>query len=520
MSFTKTFCNFAFAVGLYPNKKTRFCHIFCTLILWFQKIVVPLQGNMESLGKLYKDYTGKLPLEQSELSASGSNRRYFRLIGEDRTAIGVQGTSQAENEAFLYMADHFRAKGLNVPQVYAAADDKMTYIQEDLGDTLLFNYIAEGRKTGVFCEKEKEMLRKTMRALARFQVIGAEDFDWRVCYPQPEFNLRSIQWDLNYFKYCFLKATGVDFQEDKLESEFERLAYVLLQPRTDTFMYRDFQSRNVMIRDEEPFFIDFQGGKKGPIYYDVASFLWQAKANFHDDLRQELLEVYLQEIEQYMPINREEFFETLHHFVLFRTLQVLGAYGFRGYFEKKPHFLQSIPFAIDNLRGLLKEGSEDYPYLVQVLREMTEMKQFKEVNVRKPLVVKVYSFSYKKGIPADSSGNGGGFVFDCRAVNNPGKYERYTYFTGLDDNVIQFLEEDGEILSFLDNAYNLVDASVKRYMDRGFQNLMVSFGCTGGQHRSVYAAQKMAEHINAKFGVEVQLIHREQNIETTFNAKA
>lgn len=473
----------------------------------------------QSLSQLFQQYTSQLPTEQTELSASGSNRRYFRLTGAGQSIIGVQGTSRDENKAFLYMAEHFKKKGLNVPEVFIASDDQMCYLQEDLGNTLLFDFIADGRKTGVFCEREKRMLRKTMRALARFQVKGAEDFDFYQCYPQPEFNLRSIQWDLNYFKYCFLKATGLDFQEDKLENEFERLAYVLLQKRSNTFMYRDFQSRNVMIVDNEPYFIDFQGGRRGPVYYDVASFLWQAKAHYNPELRQELIDIYLDELRSYMDINIEEFKETLRHFVLFRTLQVLGAYGFRGYFEKKPHFLQSIPFAIDNLRQLLIEGSEDYPYLVEVLREMTELKQFKEVNVRKPLVVRVYSFSYKKGIPNDDSGNGGGFVFDCRAVNNPGKYERYTYFTGMDEPVIQFLEEDGEILTFLDNAYNLVDASVKRYIDRGFRNLMVSFGCTGGQHRSVYAAEKMARHINDKFGVEVQLIHREQNIENTLPAK-
>jgi hypothetical protein len=293
------------------------------------------------------------------------------------------------------------------------------------------------------------------------------------------------------------------------------------------FMYRDFQSRNVMVVEREtegekelvPYFIDFQGGRKGPVYYDVASFLWQAKANFHPDLREELLEEYLNELQQYMPIDRDEFYDTLKHFVLFRTMQVLGAYGFRGYFEKKPHFLQSIPFAIDNLRHLLKFSSEDYPYLIEVLKEMTAMKQFKEVGMRKPLVVRVYSFSYKKGIPADGSGNGGGFVFDCRAINNPGKYERYQFFTGMDKPVIDFLEEDGEILPFLEEAYQMVDFSVKRYMDRGFQNLMVSFGCTGGQHRSVYAAEHMAKHINEKFGVEVQLIHREQNIERILDSK-
>ena len=481
---------------------------------------------MQSLSQLFYEATGKIAGEQTALTASGSNRRYYRIESEDKTVslIGVQGTSRDENHAFLYMAEHFMQKGLNVPKVMAVSDDEMNYVQQDLGNVLLFDYIAEGRKTGVFSAKEKDMLRETMRALARFQVIGAEEFDFNQCYPQPEFNLRSILWDLNYFKYCFLKATGLDFQEDKLENEFERLAYILLQNRMNAFMYRDFQSRNVMVckdadGNEVPYFIDFQGGKRGPVFYDVASFLWQAKANFHPDLREELVEVYLEELQKYMPVDKEVFYETLKHFVLFRTMQVLGAYGFRGYFEKKPHFLQSIPFAIDNLRHLLKHASEDYPYLIEVLQKMTEMKQFKDVGVRKPLVVRVMSFSYKKGIPADPSGNGGGFVFDCRAVNNPGKYERYTHFTGMDEPVIQFLEEDGEIKPFLEQAYQLVDFSVKRYMDRGFQNLMVSFGCTGGQHRSVYSAEKMAQHINEKFGVEVQLIHREQNMERVLNAK-
>ena len=480
----------------------------------------------QSLSQLFFEATAKKAGEQTALTASGSNRRYYRIESEDKTTslIGVQGTSRDENHAFLYMAEHFMKKGLNVPKVLAVSDDEMNYVQPDLGNVLLCDYIAEGRKTGVFSAREKEMLRKTMRGLARFQVVGAEEFDFNQCYPQPEFNLRSILWDLNYFKYCFLKATGLDFQEDKLENEFERLAYILLQNRMNAFMYRDFQSRNVMVckdadGNEVPYFIDFQGGRRGPVFYDVASFLWQAKANYHPDLREELVEVYLEELQKYMPVDRELFYDTLKHFVLFRTMQVLGAYGFRGYFEKKPHFLQSIPFAIDNLRHLLKHASEDYPYLIEVLQKMTEMKQFKDVGVRKPLVVRVMSFSYKKGIPADPSGNGGGFVFDCRAVNNPGKYERYTHFTGMDEPVITFLEEDGEILPFLEQAYQLVDFSVKRYMDRGFQNLMVSFGCTGGQHRSVYAAEKMAQHINEKFGVEVQLIHREQNMERVLDAK-
>ena len=483
---------------------------------------------MQSLSQLFYEATGKKAGEQTALTASGSNRRYYRIISEDgiTSLIGVQGTSRDENHAFLYMAEHFLNLGLDVPRVLAVSDDEMCYVQQDLGNILLFDYIAEGRKTGVFSAPEKEMLRKTIRGLAKFQMTGAKNFDFNQCYPQAEFNHRSIQWDLNYFKYCFLKATGLEFQEDLLENEFERLAYILLNTQDMcAFMYRDFQSRNVMIckdsnGEDVPYFIDFQGGRRGPLYYDVASFLWQAKANFHPNLREELLEEYLDELQKYISVDRNVFYDTLKHFVLFRTMQVLGAYGFRGYFEKKPHFLQSIPFAIDNLRHLLKHASEDYPYLIQVLKEMTEMKQFKDVGVRKPLVVRVFSFSYKKGVPADSSGNGGGFVFDCRAINNPGKYERYQFFTGMDEPVISFLEEDGEILPFLEQAYDMVDFSVKRYMDRGFQNLMVSFGCTGGQHRSVYSAEKMAQHINEKFGVEVQLIHREQNIERVLDARS
>lgn len=474
---------------------------------------------MNELETLFKQHTGEKLLSKEELSASGSNRRYFRLESKKTSIIGVAGTSIEENKAFVEMAKHFYAKGLPVPQVLSETADGLFYIQDDLGNTLLFDYIAEGRKTGVFCEPEKEMLRKTMRMLPQVQVKGADGFDFSVCYPQPEFNERSILWDLNYFKYCFLKSTGLDFQENRLEDDFARLSDILLRSHTNTFMYRDFQSRNVMIKDNEPYFIDFQGGRRGPLYYDVASFLWQAKAKYNDELREELLQEYLKSLQELIQVDEADFREQLKHYVLFRTLQVLGAYGFRGYFEKKPHFLQSIPFALENLRIILRDEISGYPYLLEVLKQMTELKQFREVEVRKPLVVKMYSFSYKKGIPNDDSGNGGGFVFDCRAVNNPGKYERYKHVTGLDESVKKFLEEDGEILTFLENTNNLVDASVKRYKDRGFTNLMISFGCTGGQHRSVYSAQKTAEHISEKFGVEVQLIHREQNKEQNFAAR-
>lgn len=470
----------------------------------------------EVLKDLYHTFVGRPAGEIVELPSSGSNRRYFRLSGP-RSLIGVSGTSRPENEAFLYMAAHFRQKGLPVPEVYCSSEDKLFYLQEDLGDTLLFDAIEKGRKSSVFDETEKRLLHQTIELLPKVQFVGADGMDFSHCYPQPEFNRRSILWDLNYFKYCFLKATGLEFQEDRLEDDFQKMADVLLRSASATFMYRDFQSRNVMVRDGEPWLIDFQGGRKGPVYYDVASFLWQAKAKYPDDLREELLGSYIAALRQYIPVDETYFRSQLQHFVLFRILQVLGTYGFRGYFEKKPHFIQSVPYAIDNLRQLLREDYAEYPYLCSVLRDLTQLTQFSDDIQRRRLEVKVISFAYKKGIPDDPTGNGGGFVFDCRAINNPGKYERYNHFTGLDEPVIRFLEDDGEITTFLQHVYTIVDASVKRYLDRGFTNLMVCFGCTGGQHRSVYSAQHLAEHLNQKYGVKVHLVHREQNIEQIYN---
>ncbi|NMB48903.1 MAG: phosphotransferase [Bacteroidales bacterium] len=473
---------------------------------------------MQQLFSLFKNYTGKSNPEIELIPSSGSNRRYFRLRKDNFSLIGVAGESRGENRAFIELAGHFHRQHLNVPQVVAVSNDEMFYLQEDLGDVILFDVIKAGRSTGVFSHDEKELLHKTIALLADFQVKGAQGLDFDVCYPLPEFNRRSINWDLNYFKYNFLKTTGMDFREDLLEDDFEKFTESLLEDKSDTFMYRDFQSRNVMLVNGNPYFIDFQGGRKGPVYYDVASFLWQAKANFPPDLRDELILTYLDSLKKYIDVDVSKFLERLRQFVLFRTLQVLGAYGFRGYFEKKPHFIQSIPFALNNLRELLRDGFDEYPYLAEVLKEMTELKQFTDAKKRE-LEVRVVSFAYKKGIPDDPSGNGGGYVFDCRAINNPGKFERYNNFNGLDEPVIQFLEEDGEIVEFLNTIYPLVDNHVKRYMDRSFTNLMIAFGCTGGQHRSVYAAQHVAEHISRKFGVKVVLIHREQNLEQEFKSR-
>ncbi len=470
--------------------------------------------------ELYKRHTGQSPETVEELPSSGSNRRYFRLNGAAGSLIGVLGNNLQENEAFLSFDQHFASLGLPVPQVVAISDDRMCYLQTDLGDTLLFKAIEKGRLTRVFSPEERELLIKTIRRLPDFQFAGAKGLDFSKCFPAAAFDRRSIMWDLNYFKYCFLKATGLEFDEDSLEDDFNRLADKLMESDSDTFMYRDFQSRNVMIHNGEPWFIDFQGGRRGPCYYDVASFLWQAKANFTDEFRYELINEYIDSLGRYRHVNREDFLASLRHFVLFRIMQVLGAYGFRGYFEKKPHFMQSVPYAIANLRALLEDKPfEEYPYLSDMLSRLVSMKQYADLIEKRQLTVRVMSFAYKKGIPNDPTGNGGGYVFDCRAINNPGKYDRYKPYTGLDMPVINFLEEDGEIQPFLEYCYALVDPSVKRYIERGFTNLMVSFGCTGGQHRSVYCAQHMAEHINKKFNVKVELIHREQDIEQTFTKK-
>jgi aminoglycoside/choline kinase family phosphotransferase len=469
---------------------------------------------MKQLEELFKQYTGRKCLSCEELPQSGSNRRYFRLKAEGISLIGAMGTSVEENKAFVSLANHFRDVGLNVPEVYTVSSDKVYYLQEDLGTVSLFDAIASGRQKGSYSAKEVALLKKTMALLPKFQFEGGRDMDYSVCFPQPEFDERNIWFDFNYFKYCFLKTSGLEFSEIKLHQDMEKMCSDLLGVmRGSTFMYRDFQARNVMLKDGKPYFIDFQGGRKGPFYYDIASFVWQARANYSDELKEILIGVYKKELKKYVMVSEKEFNHDLRLFVLFRTLQVLGAYGFRGYFEKKPHFLQSIPFAIENLRKLIKKPFVEYPYLQQVLTELTKMRQLKDLRRDVTLEVHIFSFAYKKGIPMDDSGNGGGYVFDCRGLENPGKFERYKTFTGLDEPVIKFLEDEGGIKKYLANVYDIVDPHVKRFVERKFTHLQVCFGCTGGQHRSVYCARHLADHIAKKFNVKVKLTHRELDIE-------
>ena len=463
------------------------------------------------------------------MQQQGSNRLYTRIQdASGRTVIRVEGTNRDENRAFIYMARHFHDLGLPVPELYWVSEDEMTYTQEDLGDTLLFDAIRHGRETGEFSAEEHTLLERTIRALAHVQIEGAKDFDWSVCFPVPEMDERSIRWDLNYFKYCFLKSTRLEFSEPRLEDDFDTLTAKILsplrgEPERGWFLYRDFQSRNVMIKDGQPYFIDFQGGRKGPTQYDVASFLWQAKANFPAALREELIDAYLDELHKLQPNLAEQSWRAaLPHFALFRTLQVLGAYGYRGYFERKPHFLESIPNALKNLRKVLNQLPE-YAYLRELADSLVnqsvlcQRSGLNSISPKDGLTVTIYSFSFKRGIPADTSGNGGGYVFDCRSTHNPGKYEEYKTQTGLDQPVIDFLEKDGEILTFLNSVYALVDHHVERFIERGFDHLQVSFGCTGGQHRSVYCAEHLALHLKDKYPVRIHLIHRERGIDKWLN---
>ena len=490
------------------------------------------------------------------IAAAGSNRGYYRLLGADGSSvIGVVGTNPEENRAFTYLSAHFRHHKLPVPEVLAVDSDGLRYLQEDLGDASLYDIIKPGREAGGrYTSGERMLLSRVMEALPRIQVEGARGLDWGNCYPQPEFDMDSVLFDLNYFKYCFLKPSEMDFHELKLEADFRTLAKQLTALPPQHFMYRDFQARNVMVRGGESFFIDFQGGRKGPLCYDVASFVWQSSARYSFKLRRDLVAAYYNSLRQYVEVPPvREFAARLTQFVLFRQLQVLGAYGFRGYFERKPHFIASIPPAMQNVRDLIALGKDTlpYPYLIDTLERLAALPAFSVADKPKertdgyktapatpyeqhpqdgpatfskydgkgPLKVTVTSFSYHKGLPADDSGNGGGYVFDCRSTHNPGRYEPYKKLTGLDGPVVRFLEDDGEILSFLDSVYSLVDHHVERYIQRGFTHLMVSFGCTGGQHRSVYSAHSTAAHIREKYKVEVEEIHCEQGIRCSYPAE-
>ena len=465
------------------------------------------------LSQLFEEWSKEAPASIAALPGSGSYRRYYRITGKSKTAMCVYNEDQKENLAFLSFSSSFHNSGFPVPAIYSVDPDNQAYLIQDLGDVTLFGLIEEKRRSnGGFSPEILKIYQEVIRWLPRFQVQGSTLVDYDLCYPRDAFDRQSMMWDLNYFKYYFLKLAKVPFDEQKLEDDFETLSDFLLRADCNYFMYRDFQSRNIMMVDGNPWFIDYQGGRKGPLQYDIASLLYDAKAAIPEEIRETLLHHYINELEKLKPVSRKEFVSYYYGFVLIRILQALGAYGFRGYYENKPHFLKSIPFAVQNLKMLLDRGliPAGLPMLSSVLLEMTSNKKFLDPEIiQSNLTVSIFSFSYKKSFPEDPGGNGGGFVFDCRALPNPGKMDEFKPLTGRDQPVIDFLKREPAVDEFLNHAFALVDQSVKKYIDRDFSSLMVSFGCTGGQHRSVYCSEELAKHLKAKFPVQVNLIHNE-----------
>lgn len=446
------------------------------------------------------------------ISSHGSNRVYFRCFSKSFSCLAAYNEDKKENIAFVDYAKQLYSKGIRVPKVYSEDLDNNIYLIEDLGDVSLFDLIQLEQKEGITKQKLQGEYYKVIKELPKIQIVGGVGFDYSNAYPLKTFDSLSIMWDLNYFKYYFLKLSGISFNEQDLEQDFEILSNYLLSTNCDYFLFRDFQSRNIMIIDDEPAFIDFQGGRKGALQYDLASLLYDSKANLSTEFRQELLEKYIQELEQYIEVDKKDFEHYFYAYVYIRIMQTMGAYGFRGYFERKEHFLKSIPFALDNLKWLEDNITLDIelPYLHSLFQQIINSQKLREISKQK-LTITIKSFSYKKGYPHDMSGNGGGFVFDCRAIHNPGRYEKFKTLTGKDKEVIAFLESEEDTKLFFEHILGLVNQSVETYLKRGFTNLLVCFGCTGGQHRSVYFAEKLAKELLQNVDIEIVLQHIEQN---------
>jgi aminoglycoside/choline kinase family phosphotransferase len=467
------------------------------------------------LANLYQKWSNEPVIEFTPLPPSGSYREYYRLKGKEKCAIGVYNSDKKENRAFIEFSKHFAENGLPVPEIYSFDPENDIYLIEDLGNTTLFSYLSEKRGEAGFNESIVSIYKKIIDVLPRFQITAGKNLNYDYCYPRSRFDKQSMMWDLNYFKYYFLKLGKIPFDEQNLETDFHTFTDYLLKADSNYFLYRDFQSRNIMIKNGEVYFIDYQGGRKGALHYDLASLLFDAKADLPHLVRAELLQYYILTVKKYAKIDETEFIQMFFGFVLIRIMQALGAYGFRGFYEKKEHFLKSIPYAIDNLSWLLNTVSFPIkiPSLIEALKGVVNSKEFMQINdVRKvsnKLDVSLFSFSYRQSIPQDHSGNGGGFVFDCRAIHNPGRYNQYKMLTGKDDSVKKFLLEESDAEKFLMNVFEIIQQTIKVYVSRKFAHLMISFGCTGGQHRSVYCTERMAEYLKTLPGIEVKVHHIE-----------
>ena len=487
--------------------QTPHLHYFCSM-----------QQAINSVLSLYKKWSGQDAVSIDVLPASGSERRYFRLFTKDGSSvIGTYGSNIKENEAFFYFSDQFYKKQLPVASIHAISENRMFYLQEDFGDVSLVNLL---ESTG-YTDEIFSMFTESLRALARLQVQGDNDFDYERCLTNKEFGKQAIMADLLYFKYYFLDALRKPYDKQKLIDDFDTLSSFLSQSELRFFMFRDFQSRNIMVKDSNIHFIDYQGGMKGAPHYDVASMLWQARADLPNEWKEKLLDQYISFLEEEIgqPVNIDSFKKRYQGYVLIRLLQVLGAYGFRGLFERKAHFLTSIPLALSNLKYFLNNYNsnlvlQEFQKVLGVCVEDEVINHFTPVQATNEtlLVVRINSFSYKNGIPEDSGGNGGGFVFDCRGILNPGRLEEFKSLTGRNKDVMDFLQQQTRMPEYLNSVFDIVDITVEDYLKRNFESLQISFGCTGGQHRSVFAADALARHLRNKFKVKVTVNHREQNI--------
>lgn len=466
---------------------------------------------------IFKEITGAEPEKISQLPPSGSYRKYYRIYGKDKSLIGVYNNDEKENTAFVEFTKHFLKKDLPVSRIYKYVPAKSVYLMDDFGDSSLFTILTENRKDEKFPETVIPLYKEAIKILPQFQIEAREGFNFDYCYPREKFDKQSMMWDLNYFKYYFLKLARVPFNEQKLEDDFNTLVNFLLGEKQNYFMYRDYQSRNIMVMKGKLFFIDYQGGREGALQYDIASLIFDSKANIPFKLKEEFLDLYITALGEYHKVNKQNFVKYYYGYVLIRILQAMGAYGFRGFYERKEHFLKSIPFALKNLEWLLSNSkiSVEIPELFKAFEFLIDSKELKKINEdvldKNKLTVEINSFSYKSDFPVDYSGHGGGFVFDCRSIHNPGKYEEYKFLNGKDKPVMDFLETKSEAGKFLVDVYSIVDSSVEKYLSRKFNHLMISFGCTGGQHRSVYCAERLADHLTNNYDVQIKLNHIELN---------
>lgn len=483
-----------------------------------------MQTVSDVIMELYEKWKGNPAASVDLLPQSGSDRRYFRIHeAQGGSIIATIGANTRENEVFIYFSNHFQQKALPTPRIFAVNDETTIYLQEDFGDVSLLNKL---ESLGL-CDEVYNLFKQSLQQLAKLQVTADDGLDYNQCLTNKEFGKQAIMADLLYFKYYFLDALRKPYDKQQLIDDFEALSSYLTHTEYKYFMFRDFQSRNILVDDAgKVHFIDYQGGMKGAPQYDVASMLWQAKANLPDDWKSKLLVDYMDSFENVIgqPVDRGIFQSQYNGYVLIRLLQVLGAYGFRGLFERKAHFLTSIPMALKNVRDFI--AHQNVGISVPEFRRVLDICVSDEIIERftplradeaTPLVVHINSFSYRKGIPEDISGNGGGYVFDCRGILNPGRLDKYKPFHGKDKEVKDFLEQQTRMPEFLNSVFDVVDITVEDYLRRGFNNLMVSFGCTGGQHRSVYAAEALSRHLKNKFGVKIEINHIEQEAKKWVN---